>query len=484
MRHQKARLSFAVALGAATVLTVAACAPGPSSSSSSPSSAPPTGTSSSAAGSGNGQSSSASGLSTSAGTGSGVNTDPATMGTIKLTVWDQETSPGISNSLDELNKQFHAKYPNITINRVVMSGTDLRTTLKLQLSSNNPPDVAQANQGFADMGSYVKAGLLTNLAPYNEAYGWSKRIPSSQLALDSMTPDGSKLGTGNLYGVSGTGEVVGIFYNKSILRKLNLPVPTSIEEFESQLPKIKAAGVLPIEYGDQNLSPSIHLWGVTLIPALGHTTASALVFGGNASWTDPAVAKTATTLQDWSNAGYLSPGANGVSSNSAATAFGKGGAAYFLAGTWNENAITAGLGASGAGFLVLPETAGGPLTAMGGLGMGWAIPTNAKHKDASAAYINFITDANAAQVLIQNNQLPAVPPANFKADPNTLLGNVLADWAKLTAANGLAPYIDWSTPTMYTTLSTNLQLLLANKITVPDFVKAVQADHDKFYSGS
>lgn len=406
------------------------------------------------------------------------------MGDITLTVWDQETTPGISDSLDQLNKEFHEKYPNITIKRDVMSGTDLRTTLKLQLSSSNPPDVTQANQGFADMGSYVKAGLLTNMAPYNQAYGWSKRIPSSQLALDSMTPDGSKLGQGNLYGVSGTGEVVGIFYNKSILKKLNLPVPTSIEEFESQLPKIKAAGVMPIEYGDQNLSPSIHLWGVTLIPALGHETASALVFGGNASWTNPAVAKSATTLQDWAKNGYLTPGANGITSNSAAIAFGKGGAAYFLAGTWNEDAITQGLGASGAGFLVLPETAGGPLTAMGGLGMAWAIPANAKHKDASAAYINFITDAHSAEVLIQHNQLPAVPPSSFKADPNTLLGNVLDDWAQLTKSNGLAPYIDWSTPTMYNTLSTNLQLLIANKTTVPDFVKAVQADHNKFYGGS
>lgn len=410
-----------------------------------------------------------------------MNTDVSSMGKVTLTIWDQETTPGISDSLDQLNKEFHKKYPNITLDRKVRSGTDLRTTLKLALTGKDTPDVIQANQGYADMGAYVKANLIENLAPYDDAYGWSQRIPSSQLALDSVTADGSQIGQGNLYGVSITGEVVGTFYNKAKLDQLGLPVPGSVEELESELPKIKAAGELPISYGDQNKSPGIHLWGITLVPALGQKATSDLVFGQTGSWTDSKVETSADALAEWSKKGYLTDGYLGVDSNSAATSFGQGNGVFFLGGVWNQDAIQKGLGGN-AGFTVLPETAGGDLAAMGGVGMGWAIPTGSNSKDAAAAYIDFISNAHAMEVLESHNQLPAVPSANADAKSG-LSADVLKSWSDLTKANGLVPYIDWSTPTFYDTISQNLQELMGGQQDVSAFAKALQADYSKYNDG-
>lgn len=455
------------ALAAVGALALVACAPGGS-----------TAAMTSAAQ----QSSTAGSAGPSAISGSGgalVSTDPSKVGTITLTVWDQETTPGISDSLDQLNKEFHTKYPNITVNRVVRSGTDLRTTLKLGLTGQSAPDVAQANQGFADMAAYVKAGLLTDLGPYEKAYGWDQRIPSSQRALDSVTPDGSSLGSGNLYGLSITGEVVGVFYNKAVLKKLGLAVPDSVEQMESQLPTIKTAGTLPISYGDQNKSPGIHLWGITLVPALGSQAISDLVFGRSGSWADPKVTESAQTVADWATKGYLSPGYNGITSNSAAQAFGQGKAAYFLGGVWNQDVIAKG--GADAGFIVLPEKTGGKLIAMGGVGMGWAVPTHAAHKTAAAAYIDFISNTHAMAVLAQHNQLPAVPDTSAPMKSGTLSGDILKTWSSLTAANGLVPYVDWSTPTMYDTISANLQELMAGQEDSAAFGKALQTDWAGFY---
>ena len=53
-----------------------------------------------------------------------------------------------------------SKYPNVTIKRVAKSFTDLNTTLKLAVSSDEAPDVVQANQGRQVMGTLVKGGLL------------------------------------------------------------------------------------------------------------------------------------------------------------------------------------------------------------------------------------------------------------------------------------------------------------------------------------
>ena len=53
--------------------------------------------------------------------------------------------------------------------------------------------------------------------------------------------------------------------------------------------------------------------------------------------------------------------------------------------------------------------------------------------------------------------------------------------AKATnASNGLVPYEDWATPTMYDTLTAAVQELLGLKITPQEFVDAVEADYHAF----
>lgn len=455
-RTRTVRSALALAAAAATAMLLAGCTPGSSGSPSADSSP-----------------------------SASINTDVASLGKTTLTVWDQETTPGISDSLDDLNKKFEAKYPNVTVDRVVRSGADLRTTLKLALGSPNPPDVIQANQGFADMATYVKAGLLTDLGPYADTYDWTSRFPSSQLALDSVTPDGSKLGSGKLYGVSITGEMVGTFYNKAVLDRVGIPVPTSMAELQADLPKIKAKGVLPIAFGDQDKSPAVHLLGAELMPQLGQDAAAKLVFHQAGSFDSPKVTSAAELLAAWAKKGYVSSGFNGISSNTAATTFGKGGAAFFLGGVWNQDAIQqAGAGASGAGFTVLPAEKGDPLVAMGGVGMGWAIPSGSKHKDAAAAYIDFISNAGAMKVLEGNNQLPAVPTADAASQHGTLTADVLSTWSQLTKANGLVPYMDWSTPTFYDTIVSNVQSLMGGQEDADAFTKALQTDYSGFAGGN
>ena len=82
---------------------------------------------------------------------------------------------------DQLNARVHEKYPNVTIKRTLESFSDLKTTLKLALSTDNPPDVVQANQGYPDMGAFVKAGLLRPSTDYAKLYGWDGYYPEALL---------------------------------------------------------------------------------------------------------------------------------------------------------------------------------------------------------------------------------------------------------------------------------------------------------------
>jgi hypothetical protein len=150
----------AIALSFAMALAASACAPGGSTTDN-----PAAGTSASP-----------------------VSKDVPAAGDVTLTVWDQNTDTGINDAQVELNNQFQQKYPNVKIKRVSRSFADLKTTLKLALTSKNPPDVVQANQGYPDMGSFVSGGLLRPEDDYAKLYGWDTYYPKQLLNWNTFTP--------------------------------------------------------------------------------------------------------------------------------------------------------------------------------------------------------------------------------------------------------------------------------------------------------
>ena len=78
--------------------------------------------------------------------------DVAGAGNVTLTIWDQNVRGGQNAEIEELNKQFMAKYPNVKIDRTKKSFEDLQKTVKLAASGDDAPDIVQANQGRGVMG--------------------------------------------------------------------------------------------------------------------------------------------------------------------------------------------------------------------------------------------------------------------------------------------------------------------------------------------
>src|ERR1043166_3395879 len=166
---------------------------------------------------------------------------------VTLLVWDQEVRGGQAATMKALNAAFAKKYPDIKIDRVAKSFTDLQATLKLAASGPNPPDIVEANNGYSAMGPLVKANLLLSLNKYAAKYGWNSRYSAGILRMNKFSADTSKFGTGNLYGLPMTGEVVGVYYNKAKLKKLGLKVPTTFAAFEQAVTKAKGGGETGIQ---------------------------------------------------------------------------------------------------------------------------------------------------------------------------------------------------------------------------------------------
>jgi len=411
-----------------------------------------------------------------------VTTDASKLGTVTLTVWDQEVRGGQAAQIQELNKQFQAKYPNITLKRVTRSTEDLNTTLRLALSGNEPPDVFQANNGRPDMGSFVSAQQLVPLDRYAAAYKWNDRYPEAVRKYSSYSTDGKTFGSGSLYGLPQVGEVVGIFVNTAKLKAAGVEEPETWAEFEASLAVLKAKGQLPLVLGNLDKWPAIHVFGTAQGQDVQPAAIRTLAFGQKGgSWKTPENTRAAQTLVDWVDKGYLSKDVNGLAYDPAWQAFSKGTGVYLIAGTWLQADLAKTMGDK-VTFMLPPPTADSPV-ATGGTGIPWAISSKSKHPDAAAAYIDFITSEDAMAVLAKHDNLPIVDTADQDA-PSPLGDAVFEAFGTAVEKDGLVPYLDYATPTMANTLGAALQDLLAKKATPEQFLDTVEKDYSAFVASN
>jgi len=402
--------------------------------------------------------------------------DISKAGDVTLTVWDQEVRGGQAKQIKELNKQFQAKYPNVTIKRVARSFEDLNKTLKLAVSGPDAPDVVEANQGRPIMGTLVKGGLLKPLDPYAKVYDWQSRYSPLLLDLNKFSPDAAQFGSGNLYGVSQMGEIVGVFYNK---KKVADP-PKTLADFEDSLKQAKDEGDIPIQFGNLDAWPGIHEYETVLAQTAEKDQVRDFVFAREgASFDNPEFLAAAKKLREWADAGYLTPDFNGTGYDPAWQRFAQGKGRYLIAGTWLTADLADKMG-DDVGFMLMPGTdEGAPPVALGGESVPWAITSKTKNPDVAAAYIDFVTDANAAKVLAETGNLPAMP-AEASSIPDGLPSEVFREWKRLNDADGIIPYLDYTTPTFYDDISGAIQELLGGKKDPEQFTAGVEEAYRKF----
>ncbi len=409
-----------------------------------------------------------------------VETDPASMGDITLTVWDQEVRGGQDQQMKKLNAAFQQKYPNIVLKRNSQSFDDLAKTLRLALTGDDAPDVVQSNNGRDTMGAFVKAKQLISLNPYATAYGWQDRYPKSVLQYSTYSADGKIFGEGNVYGLPQVGEVVVVFYSKKKLAKLGIEKPATWADFEAALKKAKGAGELPIQLGNIDKWPALHVFG----PIQGTTTPVDQIIklglgNAGASWVTPENKKAASTMADWSKSGYFGNGPNGKDYDAAWSDFTKGKGVFLIGGSWLAADLQKAMKDDVAFMAPPPVTAGDPPITTGGTGLPFTVTSASKHPDAAAAYINFITNDAAMQTLADTGNMPVLNTAKY-APKSGVNKDVFEAFDAVTAKGSLLPYLDYATPTMSDTIGAALQNLIAGKSGPDKFTQTLQDDYAAF----
>ncbi|HPD62666.1 MAG TPA: extracellular solute-binding protein [Anaerolineaceae bacterium] len=411
---------------------------------------------------------------------------PAAPEEVTLVVWDQFYRDVESEVMETLNAEFEAAHPGVKIERVVKTLDDLKVTLKLALAQEDGPDVAQVNQGRSDMGAMVQADLLLPLNDYAAAYKWDERFSSSVASRNSFTPDGVTFGQGNLYGVSPTAEVVGVFYNKTIMDANGWTLPTTFDEFQTLLAGIKDAGMTPISFGSLDGWNAIHEFSAVQHLLVSLDYINDFVYGvNNVTFDTPENQEAARVMQDWVDKGYFSPDFAGIGYDDSNKLFKAGvGGVLTITGSWLAGELVGDTDQE-FGFFLLPANPGHTRLAIGGVGIPFSIRKTTTKADLAAEYLDWMTSPRAAELWANAGMLPAMPlPEGYVAEGNPLFNDTLIAWDTINSENAVGHYIDWATPTFYDTIVAELQKLFGKVITPAEFTKAVEVDYAAFLAGN
>lgn len=408
-----------------------------------------------------------------------VDTDIAGLGEVTLKVWDQEVRGAQNDAITALIEQFQAKYPNVTVDRTSQSSDDLLKQAALALSGNDVPDVLQVNNARADMGEFVKAGQLTDLSGYAEAYGWTDRFEESVLSKARYSADATTFGEGSLWGLPQTGEICGIFYSASRLEAAGGTVPTTWDELSTLLGTLQSAGQQPIVLGDLDQWPALHVLGPIQAGLVDADTITKLAMGNEgADWTSPENVQALTTFAEWAKNGYFGPSPAALDYDTAWADFAQGTGVLLIGGSWLGPDMAAVMGED-LHFMAPPPGKDGKVATTGGTGIPFSIPAKAKIAAAAAAYIDFITSADAMKTIAEKGGTPVLDTAEL-APASGVTKEIFEAFGSVSTDGALLPYLDYATPTFGDTAGAALQELLNGSSTPEDAAAALQDDYEAF----
>lgn len=419
------------------------------------------------------------------GSGNGAETQPPTaistdLGTKPVTLTALTDTSVDKDSFEKLGAAFHKKYPNVTVEVKSEQFTVLQQNGLRLISDSNAPDIIR----FPTLGNAVKDGLLTNLDPYAEAYGWDQ-FPATQLEQWRVSSDGTLRGSGPLYGMGTAFSLTGVYYNREKAAAIGMTKPpATLSEFEGLLAKADATGDTALMTSTQE-GGMFWPYQALMLTMGGQDTKEALsnwVFNvPGASIQTPTAVEAAQTLVDWEEKGYLPSDVVGLSNTQAVSRFTHNEGVFFYDGNWDAATINTAMGANGGFFLLPPAEDGGEYASMSDP-INYVIPAKAQHKDAAAAFLNFaFSDEGRAIIVETTGQVPGGPAeaAVPSTDAGAVIHDTLVAFQQLNADDGITPYIGNATATMYTdTIIPQFQLLAAGRVSPTDFVAKLQSDYE------
>jgi raffinose/stachyose/melibiose transport system substrate-binding protein len=396
-------------------------------------------------------------------------------GDTTITWWHNSNTGDGKDYYDKVAADFEAANPGVTVEVTAMQHEDMLTKLDAAFQSGDAPDVYM-ERGGGELADHVKAGLTKDI---------------SESAKDAIsTVGGSVAGwqvDGKTYALPFSVGVVGFWYNKSLFDKAGITTPpTTVDEFNAAVDKLKAAGIAPVSVGAGDKWPAAHYWYYFSLRECSKQVLQDAV--KTLDFSDPCFVKAGEDVQKLIgtnpfNKGFLStPAQTGPTSASGLLATGK--VAMEMQGHWEPGVmqgLTAdkkGLGEN-TGWFAFPTVAGGQGDQSAALGGGdaWAVAKDAP--DAAVDFVKYLLSDKVQQGFAERDMGLPTNPAAGSSIKDPALGGLLK-------VRDDAPYVQLYFDTAFGqsvggAMNDEIALMFAGKASPQDIVEKTQqaADAEK-----
>jgi raffinose/stachyose/melibiose transport system substrate-binding protein len=377
----------------------------------------------------------------------------------------------------DLAAEFENQFENVTFN--------IREDQFAVITQNAPRTLADSETDIMrlpQMSELASEGLLLDLDPYAEAFGWDE-WPSSQLDQMRVDENGQR-GSGPLYANGVNFSMTGVFYNKELAAEIGMDeVPKTLEEFDGYLQAAKDAGVTGISQFNGGATGGLAFPLQGLMASYGDP-------GDVNSWiylqdgatidTDSNLAA-AEHLEDWISAGHFADDVNSIDYSQMMSRFIDGESLFIFNGDWESGNLDAQMPGNVGFFLMPPVEEGGQLGAMSAP-LTYGISANAANPDCAAAFLNWVaTDETARTIAVEVGGSHPMGPSDAympEVDPDSVTAQTLAAGATVGENNGSMDFIANATGSIYAKSWTpNLQKMVAGEQTAAGMLESVQADY-------
>jgi raffinose/stachyose/melibiose transport system substrate-binding protein len=401
---------------------------------------------------------------------------------VTLRYWEAAGEYLSEEGVATLDAEFQQAHPNVRLSRVAKPFAEIMAAGKRQATGPDSPDILLTNV-YDHLGPLVAANLVLPLDDHAARFGWQARFGESVLRVQRFSPDGRRYGTGRLYGLSPAATYVGLFYNRDVMTRLGLQVPTTYEELLETLEAARKHNVVPIAAGIRDSWPAMDMFSslqdITAPP--GQVRSFVFRTSPDARFDTPENIEAAALAQELGRMGYYSPGYRDRTHQEAIDEFVAGKALYFLRSTAFAGPIREGLGDQAA-MILFPGRQGGPFAVTGAPGFSWSISTKSEHPDAAACYLDWRTGRRASELLVAEGGLPSMILEH--AGDSQLTKSILDGWAEIAQRDALVPYLAWAATDLHDTLSAATQQLVADELSPDEFARQVQQAYERLTPGS
>ena len=397
----------------------------------------------------------------------------------EVTVW----SWFIASTMEKSIKAFEEKNPGLKVKYTYYNySPQYLTALKAAAASNSLPDIIGLQPG-----SFTQQ-YRENLVPLNahaaKEWGddWTTKV--FPVALKQLTM-GNPAGDSNYYLLPQECQVLVIWYNKEIFKKLGIDVPQRYQQLVDAAKKLSSSGHIPMYQGaaDGWQNENVFLMIANqLAPGLAEQAQA-----GQAPWTSPALV---SAMEIWSKLfkdHVFQEGALGARAYpTGAQLFAQGRVGMMALGSWwmQESKFPPPLSLfvqnmNGFDFFYFPavKEGGQPSPPVGGVDIGYGLTKNGeKNPDAWKFLASLVRGEALQQALNDLNDLPSFTGFEPQGDVTT---NIKQMYARFIADLPHAENQRIAHPEIADELDNVLAGVASGTVSPPDGLKRVQAVTEK-----